>query len=96
MLAAGVVLGGVASVMLVTSIVDYVDSPLALSSTSGLVVFQVGDGFGQYKPFEVGFAGSLLEVAVVLIVGAVLIGATLYNSPSRRSIAGTNADAQIR
>lgn len=83
LLAAGVVLAAAASAMLVRSIVDYIENPLAISSTSGNVVFALPDGYVSYKPFEVGFEATLACIAIALIVGAVFVGAATYGSGDR-------------
>ncbi|CAN5568023.1 hypothetical protein BH10ACT7_BH10ACT7_11890 [soil metagenome] len=96
LLAAGVVLAAAASAMLVRSIVDYLENPLAISSTSGNVVFASPDGYVSYKPFEVGFEATLACIAVALMVGAVFIAAATYRSDNRADTAGRNASAHTR
>ena len=96
LLAAGVVLGAAASVMLFRSIAVYIDNPLAISSTSGNVVFARPDGYVSYKPFEVGFEATLACVAVALIVGAVFVAAATFRSDTRAATAGAKAAAHTR
>ena len=96
-LVAGVVTVAGASVALVASIERYVASPYALSSTSGLMVFDTGDGLGQYKPYLVGAEVPLIGVGMTLVVGAVFVAAATYRSVSSRSrTADSNADAHTR
>lgn len=96
LLAAGVVLAAAASAMLVRSVVDYIENPLAISSTSGNVVFSSPNGYVSYKPFEVGFEGTLACIAIALIVGAVFVAAATYRSDNRAVTDGRNAPAHTR
>lgn len=95
-LGVGVVLVAASSAALCASIERYVASPFALSSTSGLMVFDTGDGLGQYKPFVVGPELTVLAIGLALIVGAVFVAAATYRSSSRSRTADSNADAHTR
>ena len=89
LLAAGVVLAAAASAMLVRSIVDYIENPLAISSTSGNVVFALPDGYVSYKPFEVGFEATLVCIAL----GAPWFWLLIAKMRSPFSLAATEIDA---
>jgi hypothetical protein len=82
------------------SVIRYLDSPVAVSSTSGNRVFRVDGELAAYPPFELGLEPTLAGFSLVLFVAAVVVAAACWRSqPSSRilsSTAGRNADAHTR
>jgi len=64
--------------LLAARIVTYLDSPRAISSTAGLVVFRLHEGYVSYVPFETSVEPTLIGIGVVLLVGAVFVAAAVW------------------
>jgi len=67
--------GGVA--VLVFSAVRYVNSPFPVSSSAGRSVFQYNDQLVSYQYYEVGPEATVIGACLILLVAAVVLGATL-------------------
>lgn len=67
--------GGVA--VLVFSAVRYVTSPFPVSSSAGRSVFQYNDQLVSYQYYEVGLEATVIGACLILLVGAVVLGAAL-------------------
>jgi hypothetical protein len=73
------------------TIYTYLSEPLALSSTSGLMVFYQSDFAGsdsqgtlvQYAPFVFGAGPGVLVMGLVVLLASIALSAALY-SPARR------------
>ena len=98
MLLAGLAVTGYGAALLVRSITSYLDSPLAVSSTSGASAFYLADGtLGGYFPFVPGMETVVIGAGLALTVGALLVGSLQRSSSaSRASTAGSNAEAHTR
>lgn len=74
----------------VATVVNYLGSPQALSSTTGLMVFYEGSLFGepgtelvQYPPFGFDNEPAIVLGGIVLVLAALLIGAVTRSISSR-------------
>ena len=82
------------------SVSAYLDSPIAISSTSGNYVFTVDGALVSYAPFELGFEPVVFGAGLVVALAGLLFAAATWrqgeSSLSRASTAGSNADAHTR
>ncbi|MBN9239653.1 MAG: hypothetical protein BGO97_08140 [Micrococcales bacterium 70-64] len=93
LLLAGVIVTGAGVGLVVRSVQGYLAHPLAVSSTSGVRVFALPDGsLGGFEPFGLGLEPVVVGVGLVLVVGALLVGA-YSSSRSLSSTSGENAEA---
>ena len=76
LIATGVIALG--SYLLAARIATYLDNPRAISSTAGLVVFRVHEGYASYVPFAASVEPTLIGIGVVLLVGAVFVAAAVW------------------
>lgn len=82
-LGAGVLTVVAGSLTLWRTTADYLDHPLAPSSTSGNRVYVLPDGsFGAYEPFVVGLEPVVIGVGIVICVLACFVGAASRASAS--------------
>lgn len=85
------------------SVIRYLDSPVAVSSTSGNRVFRVDGELAAYPPFELGLEATVAGLALALLVVALVVAAACWRrgvgQPSSRILSSTaarNADAHTR
>ena len=64
--------------MLVSLIAHYLETPRAISSTAGLVVFRSADGYVSFVPFTMGFEPAVIGVGVALVVAALFVAAIVW------------------
>jgi hypothetical protein len=58
---------------------DYLDSPLAISSTAGLTVFKAADGsLVSYDYFQTGVGPNIIVAGILLAFGALFVLALLW------------------
>ena len=97
-LIAGLAVTAYGVALLLRAIAVYLDSPLAVSSTSGASAFYLADGtLGGYFPFAPGLEPLVIGAGLALIVGPLLVGALQpSSSATRASTAGSKADAHTR
>ena len=89
MLGAGVVVLLVGCAVLAFTIIDYVGSPLAISSTSGLSVFSDADGeLVSYPYFEPGPGVALITTGGVTVFAALFLLAILWRGRKRSRCCG--------
>jgi hypothetical protein len=74
---------------------DYLNSPVAPSSTSGNRVFFVDGAFAAYPPLRLGIEPALVGWSLVMLVAAVFVAA-YTRSRNLSSTAEENAAAQTR
>ena len=75
----GVHLKAMGTVEVGTSVTDYLDSPLAISSTAGLPVFQSSDGsLVSYDTFQPGVGPSLITTGSLLMFASLFLLAVLW------------------
>jgi hypothetical protein len=89
----------VAVAVLLMQVERYLDGGIAISSTSGLMVFRVDDTLVQYRPFDAGITPTLVLFTLALLVGAIFVAALTWRQPSSRILSSTaarNADAHTR
>jgi len=67
---------GIAAVLL--SAVDYLGGAMAISSTSGNMVFSQNGQLVSFAPYEGGFPTVILGVGIVVLVGATLVAAATW------------------
>lgn len=89
--ASGGVLTIVGAGVCLTTIYRYLSEPLALSSTSGLMVFYQSDFAGsddpgtlvQYAPFVFGAGPGVLIAGLVVLLASVALSAAVWRAPAR-------------
>ncbi|WP_309616524.1 hypothetical protein [Salinibacterium sp.] len=65
--------------VLAYTVTDYLDSPLAISSTAGLPVFQSSDGsLVSYDTFQPGVGPSLITTGSLLMFASLFLLAVLW------------------
>jgi hypothetical protein len=90
---------GVAVILLgcgvvVYTVTDYLDSPLAISSTAGLEVFRAADGsLVSYDFFEVGIGPNIIATGVLLVFAALFLLAVRWRG---KRVSGPGWRARIR
>ncbi len=70
---ATLIVGGGAGVVL--SATQYLDTPYALNSASGMVVFRLGDALAQYPDWQPGFAAVAVGCGMLVLTASVLAAA---------------------
>ena len=79
MLGSGVIVMLIGCAVLVGHITDYVDNPLAISSTSGLSVFTGPDGeLVSYDYFQPGIGTNIITAGGVLMFASLFLLAVLW------------------
>lgn len=94
LLGAGVAVVVLGCGVVVYTVTDYLDSPLAISSTAGLEVFKAADGsLVSYGDFEVGVGPSIIANGILLTFAALFVLALLWRG---RRVSGPGWRSRIR
>ena len=79
LLGAGVAVILVGCGVVAYTVTDYIDSPLAISSSAGLEVFRAADGsLVSYDFFDVGVGPNIIAGGILLIFAALFLLAVLW------------------
>jgi hypothetical protein len=94
MLGAGVAVTLMGCGVVVYTVTDYLDSPLAISSTAGLPVFKSADGsLVSYEPFVVGVGPSVIATGTLLVFASLFLLAVLWRG---KAVSGRGWRSRIR
>lgn len=79
LLGAGVFIMTLGCAVLAYAVTDYLDSPLAISSTAGLPVFRSADGsLVSYDYFQPGIGPSIITAGILLVFASLFPLAVLW------------------
>lgn len=84
MLWAGVAAIASGTLALARAIAVYLDGGEAISSTSGLPVFETPEGFASYRPLTLSIEPTIIGIGVALVVAALLAAALVWRPRASR------------